>query len=158
MKYSLIKLFLLAFFIACSGEPVGIPVGYSTQLNLRKENKLHMTERHFQFFTSVLQNEAETHFSGKMFFAYDTLYTSTLQRSIGSEPEAMFAADSDVTIYQSDPGDIHSLFYSRKGWFIYRTLIPETAHRQTVVIDVAGKDSATIAEYFFAGKTKEIIK
>jgi hypothetical protein len=51
-----------------------------------------------------------------------------------------------------------TVFYAKNGWFIYRTFIPETAHKQTIIVDVAGVDSAKIADYFYSSKINSIIK
>ncbi|MBE0638496.1 MAG: hypothetical protein IH598_08250, partial [Bacteroidales bacterium] len=108
-------------------------------------------------FTSILQADPKTHFSGKKYLAFDTIYTST-QRNTSDDPAQLLKNDSEVIVYAIQNEDFSSAFYSRKGWFIYRTYIPEPAYKQTVIIDIAGSDSAMIAGYFYSGETKKIIK
>jgi hypothetical protein len=154
------KLMLLLFIFSvmgCVQEPPGIPAGFSTNLDIGKDGRLYMTERQYAFFNNTLQGDPDVHFSGKLFRAFDTIYSSTLQRSIGNDPAAMLADDKSSVILAENETGYPSLFFQRNGWFIYRTFVPEPAHRQTVILDVAGKDSATIASYFHSNKMNQII-
>jgi hypothetical protein len=149
--------FAVVLIYGCVQEPPGIPAGFSTSLDVGKDGRLYMTERQFAFFKTTLQGDPEVHFSGKLFLAFDTIYSSTLLRSIGSDPGAMLAEDKSSVILAENRAEYPSVFYTRNGWFIYRTFVPESAHRQTVILDVAGKDSAKIAAYFQSAKMNEII-
>jgi hypothetical protein len=158
----MIKIFLLGLtamlLINCSSEPSGIPIGFSTELRLKKEDRLFMTERNYKFFTDILQTDSKSHFSGKMYLAFDTIYTSTLQRSIGTNPMVMYTDYEADLIHDTINQGLRSMLFFRNGWFVYRTFVPEPAHKQTVVIDVAGTDSTKIAGYFYSATTNGIIK
>jgi hypothetical protein len=153
--FSVILLILIVS--GCVQEPPGIPAGFSTSLDVGKDGRLYMTERQYAFFNNTLQGDPDFHFSGKLFLAFDTIYSSTLQRSIGNDPAAMLADDKSSVILAENETGYPSLFFQRNGWFIYRTFVPEPAHRQTVILDVAGKDSAKIASYFHSNKMNQII-
>ncbi len=148
---------LMVMMAACTGAPTDTPVGFSTSISVGREGRLLMTERHYAFFTDKLQSDPSFHFSGKLIYAFDTIFSSTLQRSIGSDPAAMLTGDSANYLIDAKHTDFHSLFYRRDEWFIYRTFVPEPSHRQTVVLDVATTDSALIASYFHSSKMHEFI-
>lgn len=151
-------IFVLALvLVACSSEPPGVPVGFSTELRLRNENRLNMTNWNYRFYTGILQSDARSHLSGKMYLAFDTIYTSTL-RKINHDPVLMLSNDKNVTVYDFRSDDYPSVFYSKREWFIYRTLVSELAYKQTVIIDVAGTDSTIIAGYFYSSKVNSLIK
>jgi hypothetical protein len=142
---------------ACTGTPTVTPVGFTTSINVGRDGRLLMTERHYAFFTDQLQSDPSFHFSGKLIYAFDTIFTSTLQRSIGNDPLVMLTSDSTNYVLDTSSTDFHSVFYRRDKWFIYRTFVPEPSHRQTVVLDVAAKDSALIASYFYSSKMNTFI-
>lgn len=148
---------LMFVMVACTGTSTVTPVGFTTSINVGRDGRLLMTERHYAFFTDYLQSDPSFHFSGKLIYAFDTIFTSTLQRSVGSDALAMLAGDSANHAIDSNASHFHSVFYRRNKWFIYRTFVPEPSHRQTVVLDVAAKDSALIATYFYSSKMNEFI-
>lgn len=151
-------LILLVFLIsACTDNPTTTPVGFTTNVNVGRDGRLLMTERHYAFFTDQLQSDPSFHFSGKLIYAFDTIFTSTLKRSIGNDPLVMLTGDSLNYVLDASSDDFHSVFYRRDKWFIYRTFVPEPSHRQTVVLDVAATDSALIASYFYSSKMNTFI-
>lgn len=156
-----LQLLIIGAFVglsSCSSEPPGIPVGFSTELRLRKESRIQMNDRNYRVFTDVLQVDPKTHFSGKLYLAFDTLYTSVIKKVVGNDTEISHYLPEDGTVYQTEYQSVMSAFYQRKGWFVYRTIAPEPAYRQVVIIDVVGRDSASITGYFETGETRKLIK
>ncbi len=161
MKRTLLQFFIflvLFALVTCSGEPAGIAVGFSTELRLRKESRVPMNEWNYRIFTDVLQVDPATHFSGKLYVAFDTIYTSVVKKVVGNDTLISSYLPEDCLIYQTDNQSFMSVFYQRKGWFVYRTIAGEPAYRQVVILDVAGRDSATIAGYFEERETRKLIK
>lgn len=148
---------MVFFFVACSSEPPGVLIGFSTELRLRNENRIHMTEEDYKFFAGILQTDPKNHFSGKKYLAFDTIYTST-QRKLSSDPISALSNNDGVRVIAVQKEKFSSVFYSKRGLFIYRTFIPETAHKQTVIVDVASTDSTKISEYFYSSKVNSLIK
>jgi len=152
------SIFCIVFgLVACSGEPHGILIGFSTELRLRHDNRIEMTQKDYKLFTGVLQSDSKNHFSGKKYLAFDTIYTST-QRKLNSDPISALYNNDEVMVIEVRQQKFTSVFYAKNGWFIYRTFIPETAHKQTIIVDVASVDSAKIADYFYSSKIETIIK
>ncbi len=149
--------FIIIIIAGCVQKPEGEPIGFSTRLAIENEGKLTMTERRFDFFQNTLQGDPDFHFSGKLLIAFDTIFTSTLQRSIGDNPAAMIENEDSVFIFAVNQSDFPSVFFRRHEWFIYRTFVPEPDHRQTIILDVADKDSMKISSYFAHQKMNEII-
>jgi hypothetical protein len=156
----ILTIFFIHFFIAgCTNEGSGILIGYNTRLMLEKEDLLIIPERQQEFFRSFLQADPLTHFSGKVFLDFDTIYTSTIKRNVATDPAAMLKADTLVKIYQVHARQTpFAIFYSKQGRFIYRTFFPEPAHQQTIIVDVAGFDSAVVRSYFNELKIQSLVK
>lgn len=155
-----VTLFLIKFLIiGCGTGDRGILVGYNTRLMLDKDDQVRTSEKYNEFFRSFLQVDTSTHFSGKIFQDFDTIYTSTLKRDVADNPAIILKVDPLVTIYQVQARQApFAIFYSKQGRFIYRTLFPEPAHQQTIIVDVAGFDSTVIRSYFNDFKIQSLVQ
>lgn len=148
---------VMIFFFSCAPKPETVNIGLRTKLLTSDNTVLPPQEALSEFFINHLKLADHSHYPGKFFLLFDTVYSSAISVSQKRKDDILIPEKANVIGKKRNDNDQESFFYRNGKFFIYRTMIPEKDFRQIILVDIASKDSTKISGYFADQKMNTII-